>query len=158
MAGRVVILMGSKSDAAHVDKIAAQLDAFHVPHTRRVASAHKSVHHLLDVLHEGEESDEPLVYIAVAGRSNALAGMADANTTHPVITCPPASSAFGGADIYSSLRMPSGVAPVVILEPEGAALAATKILAISDRALRKRIAAFQQEMVESILSADKSIG
>jgi len=41
-----------------------------------------------------------------------------------VIACPPYSEAFGGADVYSSLRMPKGVAPLVVLEPEGAALAA----------------------------------
>jgi phosphoribosylaminoimidazole carboxylase PurE protein len=83
--------------------------------------------------------------------------MVDANTTYPVITCPPVSSAFGGADIYSSLRMPSGVAPTVVLDPGGAALAAAKILAISNPALRDRIAAYQAEMTETIMEADRSL-
>jgi len=74
-----------------------------------------------------------------------------------VITCPPPSPAFGGADIYSSLRMPGGVAPLVILEPEGAALAAAKILALSDSALRQRLAAYQAEMARSIIEADRSL-
>jgi len=60
----------------------------------------------------------------VAGRSNALSGFLDAQVTAPVIACPPASEAFGGMDILSSLRMPRGVAPLVVLEPENAALAA----------------------------------
>ncbi len=154
MTGRVVIIMGSKSDLEHVDKITAQLDALGISYTRRVASAHKSVRHLLAIL---EELEEPVVLITVAGRANALGGMVDANTPWPVITCPPVSSAFAGADIYSSLRMPSGVAPLVVLEPEGAALAAAKILALSDPALRARITAYQSRMEDDIVAADQSL-
>jgi phosphoribosylaminoimidazole carboxylase PurE protein len=157
MPGRVVILMGSKSDMEHVDKITTSLEAFGVSYTKRVASAHKSVRHLLEIVEDYNSISEPMVIIAVAGRSNALAGMVDANTVHPVITCPPPSTAFGGADIFSSLRMPSGIAALVILEPEGAALAAAKILAISDMALRARIAAYQVAMTDSIVAADKSL-
>lgn len=157
MAGRVVLLMGSKSDLDHVNKIAAQLDAFGIAYTMHVASAHKSVRHLLSILESYRDIAEPLVFITVAGRSNALGGMVDANTPHPVITCPPVSSTFGGADIFSSLRMPSGVAPLVILDPQGAALAAAKILALSDASLRKRVEAFQEQMTADIVAADRSL-
>jgi len=155
--GTIVIVMGSKSDLEHVNKIVDRLDAWGVPHVSRVASAHKSVRHLLALLAEYESIDEPLVYIAVAGRSNALGGMMDANTVHPVITCPPVSSTFGGADIYSSLRMPSGVAPMVVLDPGAAALAACKVLALSDAGLAERIAEFQKGMVDVIVDADESV-
>lgn len=158
MPGRVIILMGSKSDLEHVNKITAQLERFGIGYSVRVASAHKSVRYLLSLLESYEQAGEAIVYIAVAGRSNALAGMVDANTAYPVITCPPTSTAFGGVDIYSSLRMPSGVAPLVILEPDAAALAATKILALQDAALRGQIARYQAEMTEAIVVADKSLG
>ena len=118
---------------------------------------HKSARHLLGILAKYEDSDHPVVYVTVAGRSNALGGMVDANTVHPVITCPPVSSSFGGADIYSSLRMPSGVAPLVILEPSGAAVAAAKVLATSDPDLRARVATYQGEMTQSIVAADASL-
>ena len=157
MPGRVVILMGSKSDLDHVTKIAERLQAFGIPCVRRVASAHKSVHHLLRILETYAAEAQPTVYIAVAGRSNALAGMVDANTAYPVITSPPVSSAFGGADIYSSLRMPSGVAPLVILDPEAAALAAAKILALFNPDLSARIMAYQAELADEIVSADASL-
>ena len=157
MAGRVVIIMGSKSDLDHVAKITAELDALGVAYSRHVASAHKSARHLLGILAKYEDSDHPVVYVTVAGRSNALGGMVDANTVHPVITCPPVSSSFGGADIYSSLRMPSGVAPLVILEPSGAAVAAAKVLATSDPDLRARVATYQGEMTQSIVAADASL-
>ncbi len=157
MAGQVVILMGSKSDLDHVRQITAALSAFGVPYVQRVASAHKSVAHLLGILASYADAEGPLVFIGVAGRSNALAGLVDANTPWPVITCPPVSASFGGADLFSSLRMPSGVAPAVVLEPANAALAAAKILAVADPALRARIAAYQQEMTDSIVSADESL-
>jgi 5-(carboxyamino)imidazole ribonucleotide mutase len=157
MDGHVVIVMGSKSDLDHVQQIAAELDRFGVSHTERVASAHKSVGHVLAVLSEYEEIESPLVYIAVAGRSNALAGMIDANTRHPVVTCPPVSSTFGGADIFSSLRMPSGVAPMIVLDPKASALAACKILAIADSALAARIVAYHHEMVQQLVDDDKSL-
>jgi len=157
MAGRVVLIMGSQSDLGHAQEITAQLDAFGVAHTAHVASAHKSVRHLLGILESYSQTSEPFVFITIAGRSNALGGMVDANTIHPVITCPPVSMAFGGADIYSSLRMPSGVAPMVVLEPGAAALAAVKILAVADASLRERVAAFQAEMSEAIVAADREL-
>jgi phosphoribosylaminoimidazole carboxylase PurE protein len=157
MAGRVVIIMGSKSDLDHVDKIVAGLGRFGIPCDRRVASAHKSASYLLGMLASYKETKESIVCITVAGRSNALGGMVDANVTYPVITCPPVSSTFGGADIYSSLRMPSGVAPLVVLDPGGAALAAAKILALADPDLAARIAAYQSEMTETVLEADRSL-
>ena len=157
MTGRVVIIMGSKSDLAHVDKITAQLDAFGIAYKRHVASAHKSVRHLLGILDTYEGGEEPLVYITVAGRSNALAGMVDANTVYPVITSPPVTGTFAGADIYSSLRMPSGVAPAVVLDPAGAALAAAKIVGLCDPGVRQGIAAYQEAMTLSVVAADESL-
>ena len=156
MAGQVVIIMGSKSDLDHAQQIVEQLGELGVASTLHVASAHKSVTHLLDILARYRAS-ENTVFITVAGRSNALGGMVDANTPFPVITCPPVSNAFAGADIFSSLRMPSGVVPLVILEPRGAALAAAKILALSDPGLRGRIQAYQQEMTDSVIGADESL-
>ena len=65
--------------------------------------------------------------------------------------------AFGGADIYSSLRMPSGVAPLVVLDPEGAALAAAKILALGDSELSKKIAAYQRKIGEEVERSDRKV-
>jgi phosphoribosylaminoimidazole carboxylase PurE protein len=157
MPAQVVIIMGSKSDLDHVNKIAVQLAEFGIAYKLHVASAHKSVRHLLALLEGYNAAAEPIVFITVAGRSNALGGMVDANTPHPVITCPPVSSTFAGADIYSSLRMPSGVAPTLVLEPDGAALASAKILALSDPALRERVVVYQAQMTQSIQEADASL-
>ena len=153
----VVILMGSKSDVPFVEQITGALDALGIRYEGRVASAHKSARYLLDVLAEYEASGEVGAYITVAGRSNALSGMVDANVTRPVIACPPYSDKFGGADLYSSLRMPSGVAPAVVLEPASAALLAAKILAVGGTTLRERIAAAQRAQTEHLIDADSEL-
>ncbi|MBC7115336.1 MAG: 5-(carboxyamino)imidazole ribonucleotide mutase [Archaeoglobi archaeon] len=151
---QVVILMGSKSDAEFVKRIENSLKLFGVSYERRVASAHKTPEKLLKIL---KEYPEDVVYITVAGRSNALSGMVDASVTSPVIACPPYSEKFGGADIFSSLRMPSGVAPLVVLEPESAALAAAKILGMRDEEIRKRVEEYQRRMKEEIERADEEM-
>lgn len=153
----VVILMGSKSDLPFVTRITDALDALGVEYERRVASAHKSARYLLDLLAAYEASGEVGVYITVAGRSNALSGMVDANVAAPVVACPPYSDTFAGADLYSSLRMPSGVAPAVVLDPAGAALLAYKILAVGDDALRARVAEAQRAQTAAILAADDQL-
>ena len=153
----VVILMGSKSDLPFVARITQTLDALGVDYQRRVASAHKSARYLLDLLAAYEAGGEVGVYITVAGRSNALSGMVDANVAAPVIACPPYSEKYGGADLYSSLRMPSGVAPAVAIEPAGAALLAAKILGLGDPALRARVAAAQRAQTDAIYAADKEM-
>ncbi len=151
----VIIIMGSKADLEHTKKIAGVLKDFGVDYKLRVASAHKTPVKVMDIIKEYEKED--VVFITVAGRSNALSGFVDANSTKPVIACPPYSDKFSGADIYSSLRMPSGVAPLFILEPEEAGLAAVKILALIDKRLEKKIKEFQERKRQEIEKADKEI-
>lgn len=152
---KVAILMGSKGDLDHCRRIKGALEAFGIESVMRVASAHKTPERLLSLIRELEGEVE--LFITVAGRSNALSGMADAQTIKPVIACPPYSDRFAGADIYSSLRMPSGVAPLVVLEPEGAALAAAKIVALYDPEVRGRVKAYQEEKRREIEEADREV-
>jgi 5-(carboxyamino)imidazole ribonucleotide mutase len=156
MTSKVVLIMGSKGDLAHAQAITKTLSAFDSPYVMRVCSAHKATSRLLELLREYEESG-PLVYIGIAGRSNALSAVIDANTRHPVISCPPYSDRFGGADIFSSLRLPSGIATPTILEPEGAALAAVKILALSNPQLSERLSVYKQRLVDELSQADAEV-
>ncbi|RME09225.1 MAG: 5-(carboxyamino)imidazole ribonucleotide mutase [Ardenticatenia bacterium] len=153
----VPIFMGSKSDLKHAQAIAEVLASFGIPYEMRIASAHKTPARLLEILAEYEADPRAKVFITIAGRSNALSGMADAAVTAPVIACPPRSDAFGGADIFSSLRMPSGVAPAVVLEAEAAALLAAKILALAEPALREKVRAYQQAHAERLAQADAEV-
>ncbi|MBI5031702.1 MAG: AIR carboxylase family protein [Chloroflexi bacterium] len=153
----VVILMGSQSDQAHCQKIADAAKAFGVDVKMRVGSAHKTPEHVLAMLREYEVDARPKVYITVAGRSNALSGFVDGAVSAPVIACPPASDAFGGADVYSSLRMPSAIAPAVVLDPANAALLAAKILGLVDANVRGKVCAFQKEQASKILDDDQKL-
>ena len=154
---QVVILLGSKSDLEHRAAIARGLDRFSLRHETRIASAHKVTRYLLDLLEEYERDGQPHVYITVAGRSNALSGVVDANSRHPVLACPPYGDRFGGMDLLSSVRMPGGVAPLLVLEPEAAALAAAKILAIGDPALAERVAAAQSALRDQAMADDREV-
>ncbi len=152
---KAVLLMGSERDLDFCREIAKHLKALGLDYEFRVASAHKSPEKVLGILSEYDK--ERVVYITVAGRSNALSAFVDANTAHPVIACPPYSEKFSGADIYSTLRVPSGVGAVVTIEPEGAAIAAAKIFAVDDKVLEKRIKEYQQMKKGEIEKADASI-
>lgn len=151
----VIVIMGSPSDRPFAGQITAALDAQGIDWIVRIASAHKSPKALLDMLAGYEAEPGPRVYITVAGRSNALSGMVDAAVASPVIACPPPSDAFGGADIYSSLRMPSGVAPAVVLDPQNAALLAAKMLGLTNSEIRDRVRALQSEQAARLMAADR---
>lgn len=155
MNSKAVILMGSERDLEFCREIAKTLKTLGVAYKFRVASAHKTPQKVLDILKTFET--EKVVYITVAGRSNALSGFVDANSSKPVIVCPPYSEKFGGADVYSSLRVPSGIGSVVTIEPEGAAIVAAKILAIDDSEVEKRVKYFQAEKKKEIEKADETI-
>jgi 5-(carboxyamino)imidazole ribonucleotide mutase len=155
MNGKVIMIMGSERDLELCREIAKYLKLLGVEHEFRVASAHKTPEQVLAVLKEFEK--EKIVYVTVAGRSNALSAFVDANTSKPVIACPPYSEKYGGADIYSSLRVPSGIGSTVTIEPEGAAIAAAKILALDDKALEQRVKDYQSTKKEAIEKANASV-
>jgi 5-(carboxyamino)imidazole ribonucleotide mutase len=154
MKGKVVILMGSERDLGFCKELANHLKTLKVDFEYRVASAHKTPNKVLMILEDYEK--EKVVYITVAGRSNSLSAFVDANTAKPVIACPPYSEDFGGVDIYSSLRVPSGIGSLVTIEPEGAAIAAAKILAMDDQELEKRVREYQGAKKKEIERADES--
>ena len=153
----VVILMGSKADLEHCTKISNACKEFGLETVLRIGSAHKTTEHTLAILREYEADPRPKVYITVAGRSNALSGFTDGAVSAPVIACPPVSDSFGGADIYSSLRMPSGIAPALVLEPVNAALLAAKILGLVDASVREQVKASQSGAMEKIIADDTSV-
>jgi len=153
----VIILMGSKADLEHCNKIADACQQFGIETAMRIGSAHKTAEHALAILREYEADPRSKVYITVAGRSNALSGFTDGAVSAPVIACPPTSDAFGGADVYSSLRMPSGIAPALVLEPANAALLAAKILGLGDDEIREAVINSQKRIAEKIIADDQSI-
>ena len=155
MNGKAIVIMGSERDLEFCREIAKYLKLLGVEYAFRVASAHKTPEQVLAILKEFE--NEKVVYITVAGRSNALSAFADANTVKPVIACPPYSEKYSGVDIYSSLRVPSGIGSTVTIEPEGAAIAAAKILALEDKTLEKRVKEHQEAKKKALEKANDAM-
>lgn len=144
--------MGSKADLEWAKQISNVLNSFKIETVARIASAHKVPLKCYNLIKEYEK--ENVVFITIAGMSNALSGFTDAQTYCPVIACPPYSDKFAGADLFSSIRMPSGVAPLTILSPENAALAAAKILGLSNPEVQKQIIDFQNKKRTELEDAD----
>jgi 5-(carboxyamino)imidazole ribonucleotide mutase len=155
MSGKAVILMGSERDLDFSREIAKYLKILGVNYEFRVASAHKNPETVLEIIKEFE--GEKIVFITVAGRSNALSAFVDGNSSKPVIACPPYSDKFNGIDIFSSLRVPSGIGSVVTIEPEGAAIATAKIFALDDLAVAQTIKNYQVSKKKELENANESI-
>ena len=153
----VPIIMGSARDQSFADAIRAALTELGIESVLRIGSAHKVPAHVLAMVEEWEADPRAKVYITIAGRSNALSGFLDAQVVAPVIACPPYSEKYGGADVFSSLRMPSGVAPALVAEPAGAALLAAKILGLADPEIAERVRASQAAHRKRLLDDDAAL-
>jgi phosphoribosylaminoimidazole carboxylase PurE protein len=144
---KVTLLLGSKADAEFARKIADTLKEFSVPSEIVVASAHKVPENVVELIRKLNADPQPQVVITVVGMSNGLGGVVAGGCVHPVLTCPPAKSLEEyQVDLNSSLRMPSDVPVMTILNPKNAALAAVRILAEGDAALKKKV----MERIEKI--------
>jgi phosphoribosylaminoimidazole carboxylase PurE protein len=150
MKKKIAILMGSKSDLPHAQKIGETLKEFGVKYEYRVASAHRTPSKVMELVKELEKNNS--VIIAIAGLSNALSGMVAGISSIPVITCPPNAD-----DLLSSLRMPPGVAHATVLDPKNAALMAVKILALNDPALKTEIKGYLKAQQDKIERADDEV-
>ncbi|CAD5121943.1 DgyrCDS10404 [Dimorphilus gyrociliatus] len=154
---RVVIFMGSPSDLGHCQEIKKSLSSFGVPCELRVSSAHKATCPTLDILGEIEGEGIPTVFIAVAGRSNGLGPVLSGNATWPVINCPPIKPDWGQEDIWSSLRLPSGLACTTIIGAESAAIHAAQILSLHDHMIWAKLRARKLHNIVSLNVADRKI-
>jgi 5-(carboxyamino)imidazole ribonucleotide mutase len=122
--------MGSKSDEPHAKKITDKLDELGVKWDQHVASAHKQAPEALEILNKYKE--DAIIYITIAGRSNALSGFVAGNSNKVVIACPPFKDKNDMAvNIHSTLQMPSNVPVLTVLDPKNAALAVERIMQLS---------------------------
>lgn len=119
----VVILAGSKSDYEHVEKLRSELAKVNILAFVHYSSAHKNTNDVMEILQNYEYcTSSKIVYITVAGLSNALSGVVSANVSRPVIACPPfADKADYQVNIHSTLQMPSGVPSACVLRPDNVA-------------------------------------
>ena len=127
---KTVIIMGSTSDEPHAKKITDKLDEYGITWVQHAASAHKQPLKVLDILTANKEENN-IVYITIAGRSNALSGFVAANCEFPTIGCPPfADKTDMLVNIHSTLQMPSNTPVLAVLDPGNCALAVKRIFGV----------------------------
>ncbi|MBX4199104.1 AIR carboxylase family protein [Candidatus Parcubacteria bacterium] len=133
---QIIIWCGSSKDdvAPLIDGIrefgiAAISSGEYVKVRRVVCSIHKEPVRGLDELQRLTHEIPDAVVIAYIGRSNGAGPTLSASTTIPVITVPAGYKDFPD-DVWSSLRTPSRVPVMTVLEPSNAAMAALEILAL----------------------------
>jgi 5-(carboxyamino)imidazole ribonucleotide mutase len=153
---KVGIVMGSKNDWEIMGEAKKVLDELGVACEARVLSAHRTPDEAL--AYSASAAERGLrVLIAGAGGAAHLCGVLAAKTLLPVLGVPIDSSALQGLDaLLAIVQMPKGV-PVgtLAIGKAGAAnagLLAVEILALSDPALRERLAAWREERKREVLA------
>ena len=127
---KAVLIMGSTSDEPHAKKITDKLDEYGITWEQHAASAHKQPLKVLEIL-EANKDGGNIVYITIAGRSNALSGFVAANSEFPTLGCPPFSDkADMLVNIHSTLQMPSNTPVLTVIDPGNCALAVKRIFGV----------------------------
>ena len=161
MAGKVLILMGSKADAEVMGEAARVLSGFGIPYTLTVASAHRSPARTRKIVSQAE-GEGVSVIIAGAGAAAHLAGAVAAETLLPVIGVPLAGSPLFGFDsLLSTVQMPAGI-PVATMAigkagAQNAAHLAAQILALSSPDLREKIREHRRQMAEEVAASAEEV-
>ena len=157
----VAIIMGSKSDMLSLKGAFETLNAFQIDFEGRVLSAHRTPDAAADFAKNAEKNGTKAI-ICAAGMAAHLAGVIAAHTIVPVIGIPMACEPFNGFDaLLAMVQMPPGI-PVATVTAgkagaKNAALLAVSMLALSDNALRDKLAAFREEQTRKVEEADASV-
>ena len=149
---KVAIIMGSTSDLETMSGAFGILEDFGIEFEKRVISAHRTPELMFEYTKGLKERGFGVV-IAGAGGAAHLAGVAAGLTTLPVIAVPMPTKNLGGLDsLLSMVQMPTGipVATVAIGGAKNAAILAAEILALSDKEIDGKIAAYREASAERI--------
>jgi 5-(carboxyamino)imidazole ribonucleotide mutase len=137
-----------------MQRAAERLDALKIDYEAKVVSAHRTPDRLYDYARSAAGRGLRII-IAGAGGAAHLPGMTASMTALPVIGVPVQSKALSGLDsLLSIVQMPAGVPVATMAIGEAgaanAALFAAAILAIEDKALAKRLAAWRQSETDAV--------
>jgi phosphoribosylaminoimidazole carboxylase/phosphoribosylaminoimidazole-succinocarboxamide synthase len=122
---RIILWRGSEKDQA--DVFFEALGELKDMMTVVTCSVHKEPVNAAGIFHRMVQEVPDTVVIAYIGRSNGAGPTLSAMSTVPVITVPASIKEFPD-DLWSSLRAPSAVPVMTVLDPSNAVLAALQIL------------------------------
>lgn len=154
----VSIIMGSTSDLPVMQKAAEFLNSMEIPFEINALSAHRTPD-LVEKFARTARDRGVKVIIAAAGMAAALPGVIAAMTPLPVIGVP-LDATMGGKDaLLSIVQMPPGiaVATVGINAAMNAAVLATQMVALTDKAVAERFDNYRSSLSKKIEKANADL-
>src|SRR5687768_1430569 len=150
----VTILLGSASDAEVAQKAETILKELQIPYETYVASAHRSPERVVELVKKSKAD----VFIAIAGLTNALAGVVGAITLKPVVGVP-VSGKLNLDSLLSVTQLPPGmpIAAVGLDRGENAGHLAVQMLAIKDKALQDKLVAYKRKLADKVEADAKTL-
>lgn len=147
---RIILWAGSDKDDLEPFKALRCLSPQAFSLETIVCSVHKEPTKALRILQRLLQEVPDSVIIAYIGRSNGAGPVLSAQTTVPVITVPVDYKEFP-EDAWSSLRAPSLVPVLTVLEPQNAVLAALNILSARNPCLYATVRGGVEDRLENLL-------
>lgn len=158
---KVIIVMGSSSDADVMNEAAQVLRELDIPFEMGIYSAHRTPERAAKLASEAAGRGVKAL-IAGAGAAAHLAGALASRTHLPVIGVPLAATPLAGLDaLLATVQMPAGfpVATMAIGKAgaRNAAFLAAQIIATSDADVAEKLAAWRQTKAKEVEEASEKL-
>jgi 5-(carboxyamino)imidazole ribonucleotide mutase len=154
----VSIIMGSTSDLPVMEKAMKFLNDMQIPFEVNALSAHRTPDAVEQFAKEAKDKGIQVI-IAGAGMAAALPGVIAASTTLPVIGVPIKGMLDGLDAMLSIIQMPPGipVATVGVNGAQNAAILAVEIMALCNKEMSDKLAAYKGGLGDKIVKANKDL-
>ena len=148
------LVMGSQSDWDTMQLTSDILKDFKISHETKIVSAHRTPERLFSYAKTAEKKGIKII-IAGAGGAAHLPGMISSISNLPVLGVPIESKFMNGLDsLLSIVQMPYGVPTATFAVgkagAKNAALFAVSMLALSNKALYKKLIAWKKKQTDSV--------
>ena len=158
---KVLIVMGSSSDADVMNEAAQVLRELGIPFEMGIYSAHRTPERAAKLASEAADRGVKAL-IAGAGAAAHLAGALASRTHLPVIGVPLAATPLAGLDaLLATVQMPAGfpVATMAIGKAgaRNAAFLAAQIIATSDASVADKLAAWRKTKAKEVEEASEKL-
>ncbi|HNY49389.1 MAG TPA: 5-(carboxyamino)imidazole ribonucleotide mutase [Smithella sp.] len=150
----VSVVMGSDSDLPIMTEAIKVLEEFGIGHEVILTSAHRTPLRTTKFATSAAGRGVKIIIVG-AGAAAHLAGVIASQTTLPVIGVPIDATSLHGLDaLLSTVQMPGGI-PVATMAigkagAKNAALFAVRMLALEDKELNTRLAAYIKKMAKDV--------
>lgn len=154
----VGIILGADKDLAVMAEAAKTLDELGVAYELRIVSCHRTPEVASEYAQTAKDRGIKVI-IAGAGGSAHLPGMTASHTPLPVLAVPVKAPNHDHEALWSSIKMPTGIALATMPEngARNAALFAVEILSLNDPQIAERYDAFRKSLHDGVVATDKKL-